>query len=202
MLWSITTPIFPGKSWQNSDTQTGHPRLRQFETYMLKGSSPVSYWDIIAENQIKDAIQKGDFENLKNAGRPLASNNDEMAGENWIANHILEQNDELPDWLSLRLDITRQREVAKKFRDEAIERLNELPNRLWPTDARLRRLIELYGKNVKKLNLLIDEHNHRCPSIQHELVRMREDAIDRKREIIRRERGLAFTRDSTVEPDR
>jgi hypothetical protein len=162
----------------------------------------VSYWDLIAENQIKDAIQKGDFSGLRNEGNRLSSPNDEMAGENWIANHILEQNDELPDWLGLRRDITKQREITKKFRDEAVERLNDLPNRLWPTDARLRRLMELYGKNVRKLNLLIDEHNHRCPSIQHELIRMREDAIERRREIIRRERALAFTRGSADEPAR
>ncbi len=161
----------------------------------------MSYWDMIAENQIKDAIQKGQFENLKNQGKPLAENNDDLAGEQWIANRILENNDELPDWLSLRKDITRQREVAKRYRDEAIERLHQLPNRLWPTDARLRRLSELYGKNVRQLNLMIDEHNHRCPSIQHELVRMREDAIERKREIIRRDRALEFTRRSAAERD-
>jgi hypothetical protein len=156
----------------------------------------VSYWDLIAENQIKDAIQKGHFSKLKNEGKRLQNRNDEMAGEQWIANHILEQNDELPDWLSLRKDITRQREVAKRFRDEAVERLEQLPNRLWPSDARLRRLIELYGKHVTHLNLMIDEHNHRCPSIQQELVRMREDAIDRKRDAIRRRRAQEFTQNS------
>jgi hypothetical protein len=158
----------------------------------------MSYWDLIAENQIKDAIQKGQFSDLENQGKRLQNKNDELAGDNWIANRILEQNDELPDWLSLRKDITRQREVARRFRDEAIERIHELPNRLWPTDARLKRLIELYLKHVRQLNIMIDEHNHRCPSIQHELVKMREDAIERKREKIRRERALEFTRSSTA----
>ena len=159
----------------------------------------MSYWDMIAENQIKDAIQKGQFENLKNQGKPLKDSDDDLAGENWIANRILENNDELPDWLSLRKDISRQKEIVRRYRDEAIERLHQLPNRLWPTDARLRRLTELYQKHVRQLNLMVDEHNHRCPSIQHELVRMREDAIERKREIIRRERALEFTRRSTAE---
>lgn len=158
----------------------------------------MSYWDLIAENQIKDAIQRGQFSSLRNEGKPLQSSNDELAGENWIANHILEQNDELPDWLSLRKDIDRQREVVRRYRKEAYDRLTELPNRLWPTDARLRRLAELYTKHVRRINLMIDEHNHRCPSIQHELVRMREDAIERKREKIRRERALEFTRSSNA----
>lgn len=158
----------------------------------------MSYWDLIAENQIKDAIQKGQFSGLKNEGKRLHNDSDEMAGEHWIANHILEQNEELPDWLSLRKDITRQRETTKRFRDEAYERIHQLPNRLWPTDARLKRLIELHGKHVRKLNLMIDEHNHRCPSIQHELVRMREDAIERMREKIRKERAAEFTRNSTA----
>jgi hypothetical protein len=159
----------------------------------------VSYWDLIAENQIKDAIQKGQFSGLKNEGKRLNSANDELAGENWIANHILEQNDELPDWLSLRRDIDRQRETVRRYRAEAIERLEQLPNRLWPTDARLRRLMELYGKHVKQINLMIDEHNHRCPSIQHEMVRMREDAIERKREKIRRDRAREFIQQSADE---
>jgi hypothetical protein len=160
----------------------------------------VSYWDLIAENQIKDAIQKGQFSNLRNEGKRLTDNNDDMAGEQWISNRILEQNEELPDWLGLRKDIAKQREIVRGFREEAISRIHELPNRLWPSDARLRRLIELYIKHVRQLNLMIDEHNHRCPSIQHELVRMREDAIERKREKIRRERALEFTRNSTAEP--
>jgi hypothetical protein len=162
----------------------------------------VPYWDLIAENQIKDSIQKGHFSRLRNEGKPLKSNNDELAGENWIANRILEQNDELPDWLSLRKDIAAQRELARRFRDEAIERLDQLPNRLWPSDARLRRLIELYVKHVRQLNLMIDEHNHRCPSMQHELIRMREDAIERKREKIRRQRAIEFTQRSAASPDR
>lgn len=166
--------------------------------HVMKGLEAVSYWDIIAQNQIKDAIQKGQFSNLKNEGKPLRDAGEDLAGEHWISNHILEQNDELPDWLSLRKDIARQREVARRFRDEAVDRINELPNRLWPTDARLKRLYDLYGKHVRQLNLMIDEHNHRCPSIQHEIVRMREDALDRKREQIRRRRAIEFSRNSTA----
>jgi hypothetical protein len=165
----------------------------------VKGFERVSYWDLIAENQIKDAIQKGHFSRLKNEGKPLRRTDDDLAGDQWIANHILEQNDELPDWLSLRKDILKQREVTKRFRDEACERMEQLPNRLWPTDARLRRLGELYQKHVGQLNLMIDTHNHRCPSIQHELVRMRVDALERKREEIRRRRAKEFIESSDGE---
>ncbi|MEX2426277.1 MAG: DUF1992 domain-containing protein [Thermomicrobiaceae bacterium] len=159
----------------------------------------MGFWDILAENQIRDAIQKGQFDRLRNEGQPLKKSDDELSGELWLANHILEQNDELPEWLSLRKDISRQRETTKRFREEAFERLENLPNRLWATDARLRRLGELYLKHVRQLNLSIDQHNHRCPSIQHELVRMREDALERRREKIRRRRAIEFSQRTSGE---
>jgi DNA repair ATPase RecN len=168
----------------------------------MEGRLLLSYWDLIAENQIKDAMQKGAFSKLRNQGKPLPNSNDELAGENWIANHILEQNDVLPDWLSLRKDIVDQKAVVKRFRNEAIERLEQLPNRLWPTDARLRRLYELYRKHAQRLNLMIDEHNHRCPSLQHELIRVREDALERAREELRRRRAKEFVQRSDAERPR
>ncbi len=162
----------------------------------------MSYWDLIAEHQIQEAIRQGHFSRLKNEGKPLSSDDGDLAGEQWMANHILEQNDELPEWLALRKDIAQQRETARRFRDEAVERLEDLPNRLWPTDARLKRLHELYLKHVRRLNLLIDEHNHRCPSIQHELVWMREDAVQRQQDRIRRERAIQYARRSAGEHGR
>lgn len=162
----------------------------------------MSSWGRFVENQIQDAIQRGDFSRLKSEGKRLNYEDSDLAGEQWLANHIMEQNDALPEWLSLRKDVSREKQTARRYRNEAEERIEELPNRLWPTDARLRRLSDLYRKQARKINLMIDQHNHCCPSIQHELVRIREDAIDRKREEVRRRRAKEFARRSDGEPAR
>lgn len=153
-------------------------------------------WGRFVENQIQDAIQRGDFSRLKSEGKRLNYEDSDLAGEQWVANHIMEQNDALPEWLSLRKDIASERTTAQRYRTEAEERIEELPNRLWATDARLRRLIDLYRAQARKINLMIDQHNHCCPSIQHELIRIREDAIERKREDVRRRRAKEYAQRS------
>jgi hypothetical protein len=104
-----------------------------------------------------------------------------------------------PDWLSLRKDIDAERPTLQRYRTEAEERLRRLPLREWDLDARMRRLNELYVAQARKLNSMIDQHNHCCPSIQHELVRVREDAITQARVRIKRERVMEFLQRSDDE---
>lgn len=170
--------------------------------YNRKVHDTVTRWGRFVENQIQEAMQRGDFNRLKSQGKRLNYEDSDQAGEQWVANHIMEQNDALPEWLGLRKDVARERQTARRYRDEAEERIEQLPNRLWPTDARLRRLTDLYRKQARKVNLMIDQHNHCCPSIQHELVRIREDAIDRKREEVRRRRAKEYAQRSGDEPVR
>jgi hypothetical protein len=146
------------------------------------------WWDRLIEEKIQTAQQQGYFDRLKGEGKPLGSDGGELAGENWLAYHLMNEAGVLPEWLSLRKDISALRPTAIRYLDEAEVRLQSLPLREWKTDARLRRLRTLYADSTRKLNLLIDQHNHRCPSIQHELVRLRDDAIDRAEHRIRRER--------------
>jgi hypothetical protein len=159
------------------------------------------WWDRLIEDKIQEARRDGYFDRLKGEGKPLRDDQSDLAGDDWLAHHLMQEAGVLPEWLSLRKDIAERKPRAMSLYNEAVERLNDLPNRLWPTDARLRRLISLYKEHMSGLNLLIDQHNHRCPSIQHELVRVREDAIERARDRIRAERVTQYVRGLDAESD-
>jgi hypothetical protein len=160
------------------------------------------WWNRLIEEKIERAKQDGFFERLKGEGKPLRDDQSELAGDDWLAYHMMQEAGALPEWLSLRKDIAERKPKALSFRDEAVDRLNSLPNRLWADDARLRRLFSLYKESAREVNLLIDQHNHCCPSIRHELVRMREDSIERARERIRRKRAIQYVRDLDAERGR
>jgi DnaJ homolog subfamily C member 28 len=148
----------------------------------------MSRWDQIIEEQLQQAMREGRFRNLPGEGKPLRDDGSDLAGEHWMANHILQENDALPEWLALRKDIAVERPELRRLYEETVERLGKLPMRLWRSDARLKRLMELYVNHARKINLMIDQHNHTCPSIHHELLRVREDAVERAREKLKNER--------------
>ena len=65
----------------------------------------------LIESRIRDAVADGQFDNLKGAGKPLAfSNEEELAGENWLGYKILQNGDLLPEWLMLAKEIETDRE--------------------------------------------------------------------------------------------
>ncbi|MDQ3548274.1 MAG: DUF1992 domain-containing protein, partial [Chloroflexota bacterium] len=127
----------------------------------------------IAEEKIREAIDQGAFTNVKGMGRPLASYDDELAGDDWIGLHVLRQNGFLPEWLELR----RQAHIDKpKVRAAMIEWERAIALTGSTTHALAIRAGENYRKIAAAVNASIDLHNIRCPSIHLELVRHREDA--------------------------
>lgn len=160
------------------------------------------WFDRLIEQKIEDGQRQGYFKHLKGEGKPLRDDHDDLAGENWLANHMMQEVGVLPEWLSLRKDISALKPRLQSFREEAEDRLESLPNRLWYSDARLNRLTRLYQEQARKLNLMVDQHNHRCPSIHHELIRVREDAIERYRERLRDRRAKEYVLRSSGEHGR
>jgi hypothetical protein len=157
------------------------------------------WFDRMIEEKIERAKEQGYFDRLKGEGKPFQKRNDDFAGDDWLKHHLMEEAGVLPEWLSLRKDIDAERPTLQRYRTEAEERLRRLPLREWDLDARMRRLNELYVAQARKVNSMIDQHNHCCPSIQHELVRVREDAITQARVRIKRERVMEFLQRSDDE---
>jgi hypothetical protein len=141
------------------------------------------WWDRLAEKKIQSAIDDGAFERLSGYGRKLVNDHD-ASNDQWVANHILQTNQLLPEWLQLRKDVHGARgAVVQALREyeEAETRLDRsLPGEL----AILNRLEERYVERAREINRAIDQHNVRCPSIFLELPRFQEDIISRRRQSV------------------
>lgn len=126
----------------------------------------------IAEEKIREAIDQGTFNNIGGMGKPLASHDDEFAGDDWIGLHVLRQNGFLPEWLELRRQVHVEKpKVAAAMAEWA--RAIETTHAFHPLATRAG---ENYRKAAAAVNAMIDLHNIRCPSIHLELIRFREDA--------------------------
>lgn len=140
------------------------------------------WWDNLIEERVKQAQEDGHFDRLSNMGKPLPIDEKEGNPDEWAANHVLKEAGVLPDWLQLRKEIHAGRpEVVA-----ALAEYEETQRRLDPstkgTDAILARLEQIFIRKAKALNVKIDEHNIRCPSIYHEIPRFQEDTIARRRQ--------------------
>ena len=126
----------------------------------------------IAEEKIREAIDQGVFNNMSGMGKPLASLDDEFAGDDWIGLHVLRQNGFLPEWLELRKQVHVEKPKVAAAMAEWVRAI-EITNSSHPLATRAG---ENYRKAAAAVNAMIDLHNIRCPSFHLELVRFREDA--------------------------
>jgi len=91
----------------------------------------------IVEERIRDAQQRGEFENLSGAGKPLALENDSLVPEEIrLAYKILKNADCLPPEIELKKQIVQTEELLAGMEDT----------------------VEKY-RTLKKLNLLISKFN-------------------------------------------
>jgi hypothetical protein len=82
----------------------------------------VEWTQIVAERQIKEAIDRGDFDNLPGKGKPL--NLDEDASipvHQRMVMKILKNAEALPDWISLERDIDREYKVVTQIKTRAFK---------------------------------------------------------------------------------
>lgn len=138
------------------------------------------FWlDRLVEERIREAQERGAFQHLPGAGRPLPKDED-PGSDSWAAHRLLKKHGLLPDWLQLRKEIYVEREIVRRAWEEYWQAVEELD----PTDeahrAIVRRLAWRYRELARALNKKIDQHNLRCPSMAHELVRFPEDMIERE----------------------
>lgn len=126
----------------------------------------------LAEEKIREAIERGEFENLRSSGKRLAAQDDDYTGDDWMGNHILHNAGFLPEWLELRKQIYYERPLVL----EAVAEWRDLIRQYGTRHALSVRAGENYRKLATAINAKIDLHNIRCPGISFELGRFREDA--------------------------
>jgi hypothetical protein len=141
------------------------------------------WWDRLAEKKIQSAIEDGAFDQLSGYGRKLINDHD-ATNDQWVANHILQTNDLLPEWLQLRKDVYGAREAVVQALSEYEDAETRLDRSNPGERAILNRLEERYVERAREINRSIDQHNVRCPSIFLELPRFQEDIISRRRQAV------------------
>jgi hypothetical protein len=143
------------------------------------------------ESRILEAIEDGLFDNLPGAGQPLRFDPGEyLAGDNWLAFHILSNAGVLPPWLELGREIERaQQELARidAAHASAIALAEE------SREPRHRRAVEVwreaYQLAARNLHARQQSFNAGAPGLRNERPAIWvEHHLERLRE---RERGLA-----------
>lgn len=102
------------------------------------------------EEILEEARTRGDFENLPGKGKPFPWINQD-AGEDWLVQHIMEENHIVPPWLELDQEIRRDLTWLREH----------------PSDPRR-------AEYIQKLNRKIDDFNLVAPSLSMQRPRYRE----------------------------
>lgn len=105
-------------------------------------------FEIIAEERIREAMERGEFDRLPGAGRPLAFDDDAMIRpELRVAYKILKNAGCLPPELELRKEIVALRDLLRAVEDDGERRtkIRELNDKLLKLSVLSGRTVDLDG---------------------------------------------------------
>ncbi len=125
----------------------------------------------LVENRILEAIEGGVFEALPGEGAPLPLRDaDRLAGDLWLAHHILGNAGTLPEWLELARTIERDNERLSAIEGQhgaLVERARETGEwrRLAPLIAERRRQ---FATAARSLRARQERYNVEAPSVRNE----------------------------------
>ncbi|XP_004527201.1 dnaJ homolog subfamily C member 28 [Ceratitis capitata] len=156
-------------------SQAGEGTIMKKGTFYKNHAIKTKYgFDRICEDLIQEAMAKGDFDNLKCAGKPLSSaqtQNPYLDFTTHKLNKILLDNGFTPEWITLQRDI---REAVERLKNELrTERAyyGDYPfgveeSRDWQA------VLQRYSADVKEINKSIDKYNLIVPILQNQLFRL------------------------------
>jgi hypothetical protein len=116
----------------------------------------------IAEERIREAMEKGEFDNLPNKGKPLNLDDDSLVPEDLrMAYRVLKNTGYLPPELELKKEIVSLRDLINTIDDDEkrLKRLRELNFKLMKLSIMLKRPVNLdsYEFRLFEKGLLSDE---------------------------------------------
>lgn len=123
------------------------------------------------EKQIREAMERGDFENLRGQGKPLNLARDPNVPQDWeLAFKVLKDAGYAPDWIEMAQEIRAAR--AKLF--QPLERaLVDPPNSREERATSQNNILVEFRARAAELNRLIDTYNLKAPNAQVHLRRIR-----------------------------
>jgi DnaJ family protein C protein 28 len=139
---------------------------------------PPQRWRDVVEDQIRAAQERGDFDNLPGAGKPLRIDDNPHAGDRSLAFHLLQQNDLLPKELDIGREVDADQARADALLAELRRERQWLLNRpaysrarAQATYARMREeYAARYAEALRQLRSKILSLNIIAPSTLHRPV--------------------------------
>jgi DnaJ family protein C protein 28 len=147
-------------------------------------------WQGLVEDRIREAMERGDFDNLKGKGEPLNLKRNPWAGDWELAFHILENAGYAPEWIERDKEIRAELAALRGLLDRhivwhraALAALAGAPaqamrQRHAELDRARARAAEIYRERAVALNNQIDTCNLVAPS-----ARVHRPRIDVENEI-------------------
>jgi DnaJ family protein C protein 28 len=134
------------------------------------------HFESIVDKQIREAMERGEFDHLKNQGKPLNLARDPNVPEDWeLAFNLLKNAGYAPDWIETRAQIDREQE---KLFAPLRRYLTASPASEVERAHAQNKIIAQFRAHATELNRLIDTYNLKAPSPQVHLRRIRiEDEI-------------------------
>ena len=160
---------------------------------MGESPRPVRKGENAIEKQIREAIERGDFDRLPGTGKPLDLGENPYTPADWrLAFKLLQDAGMAPDWIELDKEIRRERLTLDAWIKQQVQmqraqraRASTLPaNKLIEARERLADSCEKtcfeYRRRATALNGLIDLFNLKAPRADLHRERLRPDEEIRK----------------------
>lgn len=135
-------------------------------------------FDRVVEDLIQEAMNKGDFNNLSGAGKPLKNLQSQNPYSDFTTekmNKILIDNGFVPEWITLmkeiRDDIESLKENLREERSKLHFPLDINENHQWSM------IVEKSEESVKKINKKIDKFNLIVPTMNKQMVHYQVERI-------------------------
>lgn len=138
-------------------------------------------FDRVVEDLIQEAMNKGDFNNLTGAGKPLKNLQSQNPYSDFTTekiNQILVENGFVPEWITMQKDIRNESESLKEsLRDER----SKLHFPLDPNEThRWTETLEKSKEIAKRINKKIDNFNLIVPMMSKQMVHVQVERIAEK----------------------
>ncbi|KAG5882914.1 hypothetical protein JTB14_023376 [Gonioctena quinquepunctata] len=139
--------------------------FESWEKVPLKHKIKTKYgFDRLVEDLIQESISKGDFNNLKNSGKPLPSYQNRNPYVDFVThkiNEVLIENGFTPEWITLQKEI--REEIKQLRKDLLLERKHFGPyplsveeNIVWSEKVyQYKKIAENINKKITKFNLVV-----------------------------------------------
>jgi hypothetical protein len=141
----------------------------------------MSWFELIADRKIRDAMEEGRFDDLPGKGKPLNLDFDSrVPPEQRMALRLMREANLLPDWIQLDKEI-RQRQERIRARTEAYaqrreadrQRAGEDPAAIRLLDGRRDDFLIYAAKDLRDLNGVIDRFNLIVPALSRQRLRLK-----------------------------